>query len=117
MIDYYIPDNIAEDYKYIVFGDDYVDFYSTDNIISGNTYTFYRNYYFFDYDLFQEYTLNATETKNLECVEINPTHNYIYRKDYSNILFTSFIYILGFVVIFNIITSIIKKGGLLSGLI
>lgn len=53
----------------------------------------------------------------LTSAEIEPTHDYIYRRDYPNILNIAFIFTLGFVVLINIITSIIKKGGVLSGLI
>lgn len=117
MIKVFLPEEIAEEYKFLVFGDNYVDYYSTDNLVSGNTYTYYRCYYMYDSDLLQERSITPTNNVVLDSVEVETTHDYIYRKDYANICQTAFIYIIGFIVLLNIMTSIIKKGGVLSGLI
>lgn len=40
-----------------------------------------------------------------------------YRKDFSGIVVSSFVFIFGIVVLFNLVSSMFKKGGLLGGLV
>lgn len=68
--------------------------------------------------MYQTLTRNTNYTvTNLNAIQIEPKHDYIYRRDYPQILQSVFILTIGFVVLINIITSIIKKGGVLSGLL
>lgn len=53
----------------------------------------------------------------INAIQVNPKHNYINRVDYPQILQSVFILTVGFVVLFNIMTSFFKKGGVLSGLL
>lgn len=53
----------------------------------------------------------------LNAIQVIPKHEYIYRKDYSQILTSVFILTVGFVVLFNIMTCFFRKGGVLSGLL
>ena len=116
---FYIPEGIADTYKYIVPSGDYVDIYDTNYLSPNSTYTFYRVYNDLDSDLYQtlERQTNNYSYGSINAIEINPSHNYIYRNDYPHILFIVCIYVLIFTILFNIFTSIIKKGGLLSGLL
>lgn len=69
--------------------------------------------------MYQEMT-RTTSNYNygyLNSIQVNPKHDYIYRKDYPQIVQTVFILTIGFVVLFNIMTSFFKKGGVLSGLL
>lgn len=56
-------------------------------------------------------------TVNLNAIQVIPQNSYVYRKDYPQILQSVFILTIGFVVLINLMTSIIKKGGVLSGLL
>lgn len=116
---FYIPEGIADNYKYIVPSSDYYDVYNTNYLNANSTYTYYRFYNNVDQDMYVtlERTTSNYNYGYLSCVEIQPSHNYVYRKDYPSIVSTSAIIILGIVVLFNIITSIIRRGGLFSGLL
>ena len=116
---FYIPKEITSDFKYIVPSNDYYDLYNTNILCAGQTYTYYRFYYDLEQDI---YTTNQRQQSQyndswLNCVEIQPSSEYIYRKDYPDILFCSATLIIGIVILLNIITSLIKKGGIFSGLL
>lgn len=49
--------------------------------------------------------------------EIEVTDNWLYRNDCSSIFLSSFILIFAIVILFNIVTSMFKKGGLFGGLV
>lgn len=117
MTSLYVPIEIAEDFNYLVFNDNYVDFYDTDTLLANNSYTYYRNYYNFSRDIFEERSVVPDQDTSLECTEVTLTHEYVYRTDYKDIVVISFILILVFTVLINVLTSIVKKGGVLSGLI
>ena len=116
---YYVPTGIAEDFKYIVPGNGYYDLYNTNYLNANSNYTYYRFYDSVDQDMYQ--TLERTTSNYnyglLNAIEIEPNNNYIYRKDYPQILSSAFILTIGFIVLINILTSIIRKGGVFSGLL
>lgn len=117
---FYIPEGIADGYKYLVPSNDYYDIYNTNYLEPNESYTYYRFYNNIDSDLYsiQTRTTNQYNYGYLtNSIEIQPQHSYIYRKDYPQILTCVFILTLGFVVLLNVLTSIIKKGGILGGLI
>lgn len=113
MVTIYKNKEIPNDYKFIDIHTDYVDFYNTDNIVTGQDYSIYRVYKDNE-DLF--ININNTAYNTINLIEVNTTDNYIYRKDYKDILFVSFIYFLLIIFIINIITSIVKRNGVLGGL-
>lgn len=119
MKNFYIPEGIAGDYKFIVPSADYVDIYNTNYLQPNQTYTYYRLYNNLDNDLYQTRQTTTTQYNYgaLNSIEIQPTNSYIYRKDYPQICFIVLIYVLAFCVLFNVFTSIVRKGGLLSGLL
>lgn len=110
--DFYIPEGITEEYKYIVPNGDFYDLYDTFYLENGQTYKFYRFYNNLEKDLYIEKTITPTTNTTLETIEINPKTDYIYRQDYKDIVIISAIFIIGLVIFINIITSIIKKGGI-----
>lgn len=116
---FYIPKEITGDYKYIVPSSNYYDLYNTNYLNNNSTYTYYRFYYNLEDDLYLTLTRNTNNYDYgfLNCIEVVPKNDYIYRRDYTNILFCSATLILFIVVLFNLITSLIKRGGLLSGLL
>lgn len=64
-----------------------------------------------------ERTTSSYNYGSLNAIQVQPKHEYIYRKDYPAILQSVFILTIGFVVLFNIMTSFFRKGGVLSGLL
>lgn len=114
----YVPEGITGDFKYIVPGNGYYDLYNTNYLSSNSIYTYYRFYNSVDSDIYQVLQRSTSYGYgDLNAIEIVPTNNFIYRNDFTNICIVSFIFIFGIIVLFNIITSFIKKGGLLGGLI
>lgn len=116
---FFIPEGITADYKYLVPSGDYYDLYNTNYLNANSTYTYYRFYNSIDQSM---YTTNERTTSNynygyLNSIEIEPDNSYIYRKDYPQIVSTVFMLTIGLVVLVNIFTSLIKKGGVFSGLI
>lgn len=98
----------------------YYDLYNTNYLDANRTYTYYRFYDSVDQDMYiplERSTSNYNYGYLANIIEIEPSHNYIYRKDYKDIVLTSAIIIIGIVCLINLITSIIRKGGLLSGLL
>lgn len=119
MKSFYVPKGITDDYCYIVPGNGYYDIYNTDYLNSNTNYTYYRFYDNVDSDIYQE-LIRSTSSYNygtLNAIQVEPKHDYIYRKDYPQILQSVFILTIGFVVLFNIMTSFFRKGGVLSGLL
>lgn len=117
---FYVPEGIADGYKYIVPSNDYYDLYDTNYLEPNTSYTYYRFYNNLDQDMYMAQTRTTSQYNYgylSNYVEIQPQHNYIYRKDYPQILQSVFILTLGFIVLINILTSIIKKGGVFSGLL
>ena len=110
----YIGD-IPSDYQYARFFNGYIDLYNTSDL-SNKTVTKYRIftnvngfYYEVSQETFNYYTYTATK--------INVTDNVCYRSDFSDICFITFIFVLFGVFLFNLISSAIRKGGLLGGLL
>lgn len=111
----YIGD-IPKEYHYALFSSNYIDLFNTSNLYNG-TYNFYRLYL---YDNFFVYELSSRAFSNYNvtvATNIEVTDNIRYRRDFPDILQSVFIYVLLFVFLINLVTSCIKRGGLLSGLL
>lgn len=110
----YIGD-IPEEYHFAIFNNGYIDLYNT-NVLHNNTYTRYRIYtncdgFYYSVENVQIGSYTTTYTTNVE-VSQNP----VYRQDFSAIVVTTFIIALFGTWLFNLITSLIRKGGILGGL-
>lgn len=118
-MNFYIPNGIGDDYKYIVPSGDYYDVYNTNYLEPNQTYNYYRFYNNLDQDMYIQQQRQTSQYNYgwLTCIEIQPQHDYIYRKDYPSIVSTSFIICCCIVLLLNLMTSVIKKGGVLSGLL
>lgn len=111
----YVGD-IPKEYHFALFNNGYIDLYNT-NVLHNNTYTFYRVYtncsgfYYRVYE--QSYSqYNTTYTQN-----INVSDKIVYRQDFDRIVVLVFIFAIFGVWLFNLLTSSIRKGGLLGGLL
>lgn len=110
----YIGD-IPSEYHYAVFSNGYIDLFNTD-VLHNNTYTRYRiftnsNGFYYDVSSVNVGTYTTTYT-----TDIKVTDNICYRRDFPLILFMTICFTLIGIWLFNLITSLIRKGGLLGGL-
>lgn len=108
--------DIPSEYHYASFGNGYIDLYNTDTL-HNNTYTRYRvftnnNGFFYSVD-----TVNVGTFQTTYLQPINTTNDISYRFDYPNILIMTTIFVLFGVWLFNLFTSIVRKGGVLGGLL
>lgn len=109
--------DIPQDYCYAVFNNGYVDLYNTNSFTSGRSYTYFRVYLTYNEFLYSRGTTHISNYSNLTTTKINVSNDMIYRRDFDKICSTSFIICFCVVLIFNIVTSMFKKGGLLGGLL
>ena len=111
----YIGD-IPTDYHFARFGNGYIDLYNTE-VLHNNTYTYYRLYT--NNNGFY-YSINNTNYNSYISEYTQPvdvTTDFCYRSDFPNIMIMTFIFVLFGMFLFNIISSFIRKGGLLGGLL
>lgn len=111
----YIGQQIPAEYHYALFGNGYIDLYNTAEL-KGGTLDYYRIYtnaggFYYKHDS-QYYSL----TSNTIATLIGVTDKVFYRQDFNSIVVTTFIIALFGVWLFNLLTSLIRKGGLLGGL-
>lgn len=104
--------NIPLNYKYAVFHEDYIDLFSTPTPSSSSD--FYRLFYFGKTLLYSHETINSYIGST---VSINTTDYWLYRQDLADITFVSLVLIAMIVLVFNLVTSSFKKGGLFGDLL
>lgn len=110
----YISD-IPSEYHYAVFGNDYITLF---NQPQGHNETlfFYRiysnnlgYYYTTGQQVFPQYSTSYFQ-------DIPVSNDWLYRTDIDKIFVVCFIIFLMFIWLFNLVTSIFKKGGVFGGL-
>ena len=107
--------DIPKSYHYATFGNGYIDLYDTPTL-HNNIYTCYRVYTNsngFFYDIRQ---VNVGQMTTTYTTSINVSDNLCYRFDFPNILFMTLAFTFIGVWLFNLFTSLIRKGGVLGGL-
>lgn len=111
----YIGD-IPSEFHYAIFYNNYIDLYNTPNLTNG-TFEYYRIYKGLDGFYYKQDSARYSEYNTTYATQIDVTSDYHYRDDYANICSTVFLHIILILFVFNIITSIIRKGGSLGGLL
>lgn len=107
--------DIPSNYHFARYGSNYIDLYDRQTLSNG-TYTYYRVYL---YDNFFTYDIGSTTVSNyntITCRNIETSSDFMYRRDIDSIFVCVLIFAIFFVFLANIFTSIIKRGGVLSGL-
>lgn len=113
----YIGD-IPSDYHFASFGNNYIDLYNVSTLSPNRTYEYYRVYMYDNYFCYEKKTNSTGSYYNIVTfTSVDVTNNRLYRRDFSNVCIISFVMVFFFVFLFNIITSCIRKGGLLGGLL
>lgn len=107
--------DIPSEYHYARFSNNYIDLYKNEHLTGYQD--FYRLYLYDNTFIYDHLSTNYTQYNETVATYINTTDNYMYRRDFPSIMIMSFIYIILLVFLFNIVTSVFKKGGLLSGLL
>lgn len=110
----YIGD-IPEQYHYARFSNNYIDLFDTNDLINNHTYTYYRIYLYdnsFVYDVRSQQGSYYSETLQ----DVKVSNNFVYRRDFDSIVVITFAFVLFGLWLLNLITSIVRKGGVLGGL-
>lgn len=111
----YISD-IPTSYHYFRTGSNYIELFDRPSA-TNTTLTSYRLY---NYNNTYVYTTQQVQFSNYNTTyftDIKVSNNWVYRGDFPLIMLTLFISICGLMVLTNLATSFIKKGGVLGGLI
>lgn len=111
----YVGD-IPLDFKYALFGSNYIELFNTQNLNNG-TFQYYRIYLYdnlFEYDTGYR---NYNQYSSTVATPVEVTDNIRYRRDFPQILTSVFIYCILFVFLINLVTSSIKRNGMLGGLL
>ena len=110
----YIGD-IPSSYCYARFSDNHIDLFNTPNLQGFQE--FYRIYNFDNAFYYEFLNTTFTEYTQTTATQVEVTNDWYYRRDMPSIMFMSVVEVCIIVLLFNIVTSIFKKGGLLSGLL
>lgn len=110
----YIGD-IPEEFHFARFGTGYIDLFNTDTLVNNRTYTYYRIYM---YDNLFAYSVGSTSgsysSQTLQ--NVNVSSNKVYRRDFGDICIMVALMVGFGVWLLNLLTSVVRKGGVLGGL-
>lgn len=107
--------NIPKDYKYARFNSNYIDLFKQPNL--EGVLDYYRIYMYNNLFEYEHMSTTFSQMNSTTAKLVNVTDDFRYRRDFPSICFVALLNILIILVIVNLITSVFKKGGLLSGLI
>lgn len=110
----YIGD-IPEQFHYARFGNNYIDLFDTDRLNNNQTYTYYRIYMFdnlFEYDVRTQQGGYYSEILQ----DVSVSQNKVYRRDFGDICIIVALMVGFGIWLLNLMTSIVRKGGVLGGL-
>lgn len=111
----YIGD-IPTEYCYAIWGSNYVDLFNSPTLEYGYTYHYYRLYFYEGTFVYEEGDRDGSRySTSTQRVEV--TDSFLYRRDIGYIFSMSFVVLIGIVMLINLVTSSIKKGGMLGGLL
>lgn len=111
----YIMD-IPTDYHFAVFSGDYITLYNQPSA-RNETLHYYRLYSNNLGYYYSEGEQSFGQYNTTYFTDIPVTNDWLYRSDLDSIMICVLSFVLFFLFMFNIITSSVKKGGLLSGLL
>lgn len=106
---------IPLDYKYAVFSNGYITLYNEPSGYN-ETLTYYRIYTTNNGFFYSKGTQSFNQYQETQFTEIEVTNDWLYRTDVDKIFTVCFIIFFMFIFVFNIVTSIYKKGGVFGGL-
>lgn len=107
---------IPQDFQYAIFNNGYIDLYNTE-ILHNDTYQSYRIFTNNNGFYYEPRTVTIGQYTTTYTRQIDVSNNPVYRQDFPSILFMTLVFSVFGIWLFNIITSVIRKGGLLGGLL
>lgn len=111
----YIGD-IPTDFHFARFGSNYIDLFNTNDFRQNVNYTYYRIYLYdnlFEYDVrTQQGSSYYSETLQ----DVKVSQNKVYRRDFGDICIMVALMVGFGVWLLNLVTSVVRKGGVLGGL-
>lgn len=110
----YIGD-IPKEYCYARFSDGHIDLYKNAELTG--VQDFYRVYLYDNTFQYEHLTTTYTQYNQTIATYVSVTDDWHYRRDMPSIMFMSVVEVCIIVILFNIVTSVFKKGGLLHGLL
>ena len=110
----YIGD-IPTEFHYARFGSNYIDLFNTNRLFNNQTYTYYRIYM---YDNLFEYDVRSQEGSyyNETLQDVSVSQSKVYRRDFGDICIIVALMVGFGIWLLNLMTSLIRKGGVLGGL-
>lgn len=112
----YITSDVPSDYKYAVFSQNYITLYNKPQAYN-ETLHYYRIYFTYSSGLVVEGNTTFTGYNTQVFTPVQTSYEVFDRPDFVNILTCTLIVAVFGLWLFNLMTSIVKKGGLLGGLI
>lgn len=112
----YVPEEIPSNYVYGEITRDYVDLYNKRSF-QNETATYYRIYYNYSSGLVQERTRTFSSYNLTTFAELPTSREVFDRPDFANILSCVFFVCIFGILLFNVITSFVRKGGLFNDLL
>ena len=110
----YVGD-IPQEYCYAVFSDNHIDLFKTLTLTGIQDY--YRIYLYQNSFQYEHLQTNYSDIATIVPTFVDVTDDWLYRRDMPSILFMGVVYCCILVILFNIVSSVFKKGGLLGGLL
>lgn len=112
----YLPEDVPDGFKYGTITNDYVELFNKSSF-QGETATFYRIYYNYNGGVVQTGTRSFSSYSPTYYSEIPVSRDILDYPKADSLVIMVFIFVIGFIWLTNLFTSIIKKGGLFGGLI
>lgn len=112
----YLGSKIPDGYKYAQFNNAYITLYNQPSA-QGETITYYRIYFPYSYDLVSTGSASFNQYTRTYFEEVETSRSFFDRPDAYKMTTIIFIIILFGLFLFNIFTSMFRKGGVLGGLI
>lgn len=110
----YVPEGVPSTFTYIGnITDAYYDLFETNNI-AGRTLDYYRVYYAYNEDLYVHLSSNFSQYTTITPFIIERSTSILSRKDCLSIFGVGFIVCFFIIFVINIMTSIVKRGGMLG---
>lgn len=107
--------DIPLDFKYALFYNGYIDLYNQP-YGQNSTLPYYRIYLYND-GFYYTYSTHIFGPSQTTFQEIKVSNDWLYRADIDKIFTVCFFCIFLFIFLFNIVTSVFKRGGVFGGLL
>ena len=110
--------DVPKDFNFLLITNTGYKLYKTDTFVEGEEYEYYEFFTSISSNTYVHGWDNPTNfSQFVEVHQVEITDDVFYRSDIHDIVGTTFIFVIGFIFLINLITSMIRKNGLLGGLL